>query len=242
MVDLVSTIRRPPLFAPLRRASVYPLLLVMTISGCALCPEEDFDRVITEKTCITFYPLGLYEFNEDELGSSRFDEIGIRGRRHICNGLYVGADYQGTGSPLSGRPSSVFYEGILDIHRLLLTADYELVLSRAPLLRLGFGLYPGYVIPVVNTDEDLEEDLKKQGIRVSQRMEGAFDLRMGVKLIWNPVTERTAWRPGYTLHAGYEYTGPMRARSRAYDSAGTIERSSEAVDLGGLFLLLGIEF
>jgi hypothetical protein len=244
---------RPPLFAGLQERSVYPrkgcpsllltAILASAISGCALCPEQDFDRVVKEKTFVTFYPLGFYHFNEDEFGSARIDEIGLRGRHHAWNSIYIGADYQGSGSPVDGGSSSIFYEGIVEIHRLLFTADYEFVIRRRPLARLGVGIYPGWVIPMVDTDSDLEDELKRQGRRVSQRIESAFDVRIGAKLIWNPVTRsREVWRPGVTVHAGYELTSPARAHTRLYDGTGTIERASEAVDLGGFFLLFGIEF
>lgn len=236
----------------MRKAIAVLVLLAAASCGCTLCPEKDFDKSVTQKTFYTFFPASFYDFSDSDFkGEARIDGIGFQARRSVRENIYLGASFRGEGCPVDKSTSSVFYDGVVEFNRLFLTADYELVISRNPLLRLGFGISPGFVFSSTLLDEDFEDDLTLKGQKVRQSLQNAFDLWIGAKIIWNPKTtvsdvsgnESVAvLKPGFSLNIGYDFTAKSRARSKIYDSVGTIESASKRLDLGGFFLSIGIDF
>lgn len=219
------------------------------ICGCTLCREKDFDKFIAEKTIITISLMGFYNFSDDEFrGEARIDGLGFQVRHNVGENIYLGGSFRGEGSPVDKNTSSIFYEGVIEFNRLFFTADYEFVVNENPLTRLGFGIYPGFVFPSIRLlDEDFEDDLKLQGRKVKQSIENAFDLCVAVKLIWNPTKKgdkehTVVLRPGFSVNFGYDFCTKSTAKSGMYDSIGTIESASKKIDLGGFYLMFGVEF
>lgn len=223
-------------------------IFVAGICGCAVCGEKDFDKLIMEKPLATAYPACFYNFSDSEFrGEARIDGTGFHVRHNVRQNICLGGAFRGEGSPVDKKATSVFYEGVVEFNRLFLTANYEPVLSRSPLTRLSVGVYPGVVLPSIKLSGDFEDDLKLQGKKVRQSIQNAFDLCVEVKLMWNPTKkgskERTlVLRPGFSVSLGYDFTTRSRVKSRMYDSTGTIESASKEVDLGGFYLIFGVEF